>query len=605
MDLPRQYRTSEELERFLGDPENPANVMSFHNVMQWDEQEAFPQPAVDELYRFGMNHHYVPVEYGGRFASYEEFQSLARVAARRDLTTAITFSTLIWSTLIWVGGTEQQKRHFAKLLRWTKEAPTLAYSEEQHGADLIANDLRAVKTEGGWRLTGEKWPINRATRSGLMAVLAKTGEGRDSRSLTLYMVEKRDLDPAHYANLPRVKTLGLRGCDISGVRFDDCVVPEYSRLGEVGEGLELALRAFQVTRSLCAGLSLGAVDTALRTTLSFAMNRKLYGGTVFDIPMARQTLTDAFVDILICDCMATAAARGLHVATEQFSVWSAVVKYFVPTTLERTTQQLSVVLGARHFLRERHQHGIFQKMLRDGGVVSLFDGSTQVCLHALGLQLRHLVKARRREDGVNDDRAVRLATVFDLDEPLPTFDGRRLDLFSRGRDDVMQGFGEAVATLHELSADGHVDEAVLAALRQLARRCVGELRDFDAEVEAGIAAGLHPQSPALFRLAQRYCVLHAAAACLQMWLHNRTRLDDFFAGGAWLLLALDRLLNQLTPLPESPSQTQRERVAQRLAALFEHGRLFSIVPLALARDEAGVLHPSLEKQEECHERQYR
>src|SRR3569623_842803 len=407
MDLPRQYRASEELERFLGDPENPANVMSFHNVMQWDEQEAFPQAAVDELYRFGMNHHYVPVEYGGCFASYEEFQSLARVAARRDLTTAITFSSLIWSTLIWVGGTEQQKRHFAKLLRWTKEAPTLAYSEEQHGADLIANDLRAVKTEGGWRLTGEKWPITRATRSGVMAVLATPGE--------------------------------------------------------VGEGRELALRAFQVTRSLCAGLSLGAVDTALRTTLSFAMNRRLYGGSVFDIPMARQVLTDPFV-------------------------------------------------------------------------------------------------------------------------------GRRLELFSRGRDDAIQGFGDAVATLHDLCADAHSDEAVLAPLQQLARRCMDELHDFDAEVEAGIAAGLPP---------------HAAAACLQMWLHNRTRLDDFFASGAWLLLALDRLLNQLSPLPESPSQTQRERVAQRLAALFEHGRLFSIVPLALARDEAGALHPSHEKQEECHERQYR
>src|SRR3569623_1901131 len=125
------------------------------------------------------------------------------------------------------------------------------------------------------------------------------------------MVEKRDLDPAHYANLPRVKTLGLRGCDISGVRFDDCVVPEHSRHGEVG-----------------------AVETALRSTVSFAMIRRRYGGSVFDIPMARQVLTVAFVDILICDCMATAAARGLHVATEQFSVWSAVVKYFVPTTLE-------------------------------------------------------------------------------------------------------------------------------------------------------------------------------------------------------------------------------------------------------------------------------
>ena len=327
MEIPLQYRASEELEAFLGDPGDANNVISFHNVMQWDEQEAFPQAAVDELYRFGMNHYYVPAAYGGRFTSYEEFQSLARVAARRDLTTAITYSTLIWSTLIWVGGNEQQKRRLAKILRWTKDAPTLAYSEEQHGADLTANDMKAVKSEGGYRLSGEKWPINRATRSGIVAVLAKTGEARDTRSLSLFMLEKRDLDPARYSNPPRVKTLGLRGCDISGIRFHDCLVPESSRVGAVGEGLELALRAFQVTRTLCAGLSLAAVDTALRVTVDFAVKRKLYGGTVFTIPMARRMLSDALLDILICDCMATAAARGLHVSTEQFSVWSAVVKY--------------------------------------------------------------------------------------------------------------------------------------------------------------------------------------------------------------------------------------------------------------------------------------
>lgn len=603
MSLPRQYQAAEALEGFLGDPADAANVMSFHNVVQWDEQEAFPQPAVDELYRFGMNHYYVPAEYGGHFTSYEEFQALARVAARRDLTTAITFSTLIWSTLVWVGGDERQKRHYAKLLRWTTDAPTLAYSEEQHGADLIANELRAVKSEGGYRLTGEKWPINRATRSGMMAVLAKTGDGRDSRSLTLFMVEKRDLDPAHYANLPRVKTLGLRGCDISGLRFDDCPIPESSRLGDVGEGLELALRAFQVTRTLCAGLSLGAADTALRSTLQFALTRRLYGGTVFAIPIARRMLTDAFLDLLTCDAMATAAARGLHVATDQFSVWSVVVKYFVPVTLERAMQQLAVVLGARHFLRECHESGIFQKMLRDGGVVSLFDGSTQVCLHALGLQLRHLVKTRRRVCDDDAARAARLATIFDLGESLPPFDGRRLDLFSRGRDDVMQGYAAAVAALHALPVDDGCDAATLATLRVLAALGADALRDFDARVEA--AAGLHPQSPELFGLAQRYCLLHAVATCVQLWLHARTRLDDFFAGGEWLALVLERLLAQLQCATPALPERYRECVAQRLADLYREQRLFAIVPLALARAGAADLQPSSQQEEYRHERRHR
>ncbi|MEK7322197.1 MAG: acyl-CoA dehydrogenase, partial [Pseudomonadota bacterium] len=424
---------------------------------------------------------------------------------------------------------------------------------------------------------------------------------RETRSLSLYKLEKRDHDPAQYSNPPRVKTLGLRGCDISGIRFHDCLVPESSRVGAVGEGLELALRAFQVTRTLCAGLSLAAADTALRVTMDFAVKRKLYGGTVFTIPMARRMLSDAFLDMLICDCMATAAARGLHVSTEQFSVWSAVVKYFVPVTLERATQQLSVVLGARHFIRERHHSGIFQKMLRDGGVVSLFDGSTQVCLHALGLQLRHLVKTRRREqDGDDTARSARLTTIFCLDETLPVFDGTKLDLFSRGHDDVMQGLLAAVTAIRDLhDADG-VEPALLGHLQHLAGLAAEALHDFDTSVDAAAAAGLHPQSPELFDLAARYAALHAVSACLKMWLHNRSRLGTFFADGAWLVLVLERLLSQLRPLNLQLPEAYRQRVADRLAELFNENRLFSIVPLALAKTE--ITADSIQK-EDSHERQ--
>ncbi len=587
----KQYRAAEALERQLGDPLNDANTLSFKNAMSWDEAEAFPQPAVDLLYRLGVNHHYVPASYGGRFTSYEEFQSLARSVARRDLATAVTFSTLVWSTLVWVGGDEQQKRRMAKTLRWTKEALCLAYSEEHHGADLIANECRAEKTAQGWRLNGEKWPINRATRSGGMAVLAKTGRERDSRSLSLFMVDKLDLDPAAYTNLPRVKTYGLRGCDISGVRFDNCQIPERSLIGDVGQGLELALRAFQVTRTLCAGLSLGVADTALRSTLDFALNRKLYGGTVFDIPNARRMLGEAFIDILICDYMATAAVRGLHVSTEQFSVWSAVAKYFVPATLERTVQELSVVLGARHFMRERHQHGIFQKMLRDGAVVGLFDGSSQVNLHALGLQLRHTTKARRNA-GPDTARDERLATIFDLGRVLPSFDGRRLDLFSRGRDDVMQGFASALEHLHGLDSGTEVDGVVLGHLLRLTDEAMQALLALDALLDGPQGRALNPQSSQLFTYAKQYCVLHGAATCLHMWLYNRARLDGYFAAGEWLALALQRLLGQLRPQPDTLPDAYHEHAAERLKHLHDHQKLFSIVPLQLA--------PSHSNEEEKH-----
>ena len=141
---------------------------------------------------------------------------------------------------------------------------------------------------------------------------------------------------------------------------------------------------------MCAGLSLGAGDTALRLAVDFALTRRLYGGSVFDIPHARSTLSNAFIDLLICDCVAISAARALQACPGQASVWSAVAKYLVPATVEKVMRDLSVVLGARFFLRDGHPWNMFQKMVRDSSIVSVFEGSTMVQLQALGLQLEQL-----------------------------------------------------------------------------------------------------------------------------------------------------------------------------------------------------------------------
>ena len=311
----------------------------------------------------------------------------------------------------------------------------LAYSERSHGADLAASDTVARRTADGFEITGEKWPINRATVGGLCFVLATTDPLAGPRGLSLFMLDKGKLDPKRYSNFPKILTHGMRGSDISGIKFENCPVPAQSLLGGEGEGLQLALRGFQITRALCAAISLGAGDTALRTTLSFALNRKLYDELVIDLPHAAGVLSDAFLDLLICDCVTNSGLRSFHVVPEQSSLWASIVKYFVPTTIETMIQNLSVVLGARYYMREEHEFGTFQRVLRDAAVVSLFDGSTVVNLHALMLQFRHL--ARRR--GVRGDQGLRLGQIFDMNTTVPAWNGQRQSLVSTQPNDALEG----------------------------------------------------------------------------------------------------------------------------------------------------------------------
>ena len=592
----KQYWTAEALEKDLGDPLNPDNPLSYKRVIEIDESEEFPHEEIRWLYDWKLQHYYIPTDCGGEFTSFEEFVAFVRVLSRRDQTIGIAFTTLFWSFLNWMAGTPEQKQKLARFIMDDYGAMCLGYSEKEHGSDLINGDLTATKVEGGYILNGEKWPINRATISGISFILAKTDANGGPKCLTLFMVDKRQLDPEKYYNLPKIYTHGVRASDMSGIGFKDCFVPDSMRLREEGDGLELALKGFQITRMLCAAFSHGAADTALRTTLGFAVNRVIYHKTVMDLPQPRRTLVDAFLDILICDCETIPAARGFHIIPEQFSVWASVVKYFVTVRLEEMVNSVYVVLGSRFYMREEHEFGIFQKLLRDNSIISMFDGSSIVNLHALILQLRPLTKYRaKRNSRTMSALKTRLETIFSLEKSVPPFEPNNLELFGRGMDDSLQGLEIALDLLEGLKNSDEVDPEILENLLMLGNLVLEELNAHDEQISQSKFEYGHDQSPELFEIAKKYCTLHAASACLHTWLYNRSILGEFFARGEWLVLSLHRLLRTLRPLPYTLSEVYVENVAQELLKLYRENQHFSIVPFQLA--------PSQTTEEKTHELQ--
>jgi alkylation response protein AidB-like acyl-CoA dehydrogenase len=538
---------AEALEQFLGDPLDAEQVFSFKRAVEVDERDEYPAEACGLLDQWGFNDYYVPIELGGRLASFEELLSLVRAVARRDMTVAVAHvKTYLGAVSVWIGGSEGLRQRLAERIRAGHQI-ALALTERAHGADILSSETEAVTIEGGYRLSGEKWLINNATRSTALTVFARTAAHGSARGFSVFLVEKDQLDASSYSHVPRVKTHGIRGADISGIRFDNTAIPAHALIGSQGLGLELVLKGFQITRCIVPALSLGAADTALRATLSFALRRKLYGAAVFTIPHTRQTLVDAFIDLLICECQVIAATRALHVLPEQMTLLSAIVKYYVPTTIENVMRNLAVVLAARYYLRDVHWFGIFQKMLRDNAITPLFDGSTPVNLQTIALHLR------QPKHGPTAD----LETLFGLHHPLPGFSAEKLELTNRGRNDIFSRF---------MNLDVPNEIATLVDDLRVEQEQLDDLESFAS--------------------AKKYCVLHAAAVCVQMWIHNRDVLGSFFAQPDWLVLALDRLLTTFRPERLVQRRPDVTRVASHLVELFESNRSFSIIPIKLALTKA-------------------
>lgn len=582
-----QHREAEALERFLGDPFDRKNSFSFARAVELDDRDAYPEEACARLAAWGFSRFFVPAEAGGRLRSYDELMALWRVVARRDLTTAVAeVISFISATPVWAAGTEDQRATTATILR---EGGQLAFAltERAHGSDLLAGEAAAERaTDGSYVLRGEKWLIGNGGRSRALTLFTRTDAAGGPAGFSMLLVDKSTLAPGTCTPLPRELTMGLRGMDLSGLRFEGARVLASAVLEAPGHGLEVLLKAQQLARLAICALSLGGADTALRTTAHFAAERVLYGDRILALPYVRERLIGALLDVTIGECVLAACARGVHAATDQLGLWSAVAKCVIPPRIDQLVAELRLVLGARYHLRGGYADGIFQKVLRDHLILSVVEGSTAVNLKAIAAQLRGLSRHALGVAVGADEvaRTARLEAVFRLDRALPAADLSGLALLT-DRDDVVQGVPDALRRLREEAGrGGGVAGPALERICDLASALDEEIGALHRAVaEQPTRYGRAPRhQPQLAALAERYCLLHAAACCLHAWAWNRDVLDAYAAEGAWLVLCLERLLRALGRSMPAASEDFGERVLARLSEQLRAPCLFSLAAVNLA-----------------------
>ncbi|MBB1242653.1 acyl-CoA dehydrogenase family protein [Streptomyces durbertensis] len=573
---------AEDLERRLG-PVDPADA---HVRDLADEREEFPQADVDALDGIGLARHYVPVEHGGLLRDYPSTAAMIRAVAGRDLTMAIAHGkTFLGAVSVWVAGSGEQAARVAGLV--SAGVPvSWGLTERGHGSDLVAGEVTAYPDGDRVRLDGEKWLINNATRGGLVTVLARSDPAGGPRGFDLYLVDRRTAGDS-YRPLPKVRTLGIRGADISGFTLDGVLLdPDADRVGAPGSGLETVMRSLQLTRTLCATLSLGAADHGLAEAAHFAADRRLYGRPLLDLPAAGRTLAECYADHLLHEAFATLATRAIHTLPGELGILAPAVKYLVPVGTEQLLARLRRLLGARAWLRDVRGTevspgvGVFQKIERDHRIVSLFDGNTVVNLNSLVSQFPLLGRAHRRPRPAEAG----LYRAADLGAPLPPADPSRLRLMPTRGAGLLHDLPAAAAQLAELAAENGRLTPIAESARSLAER-TGELLEDVAEQPI-----VPPDVPAhAFDLARRLTWALAGAAAVRLWLDShshvsRTALgpESLWTDGRWLHAALDRVHTRLVA-GHRPTADEERALEETYAALTGE----------LLRQTAGHRFPSL------------
>lgn len=261
----------------------------------------------------------VPAELGGAdlglLALAIFWEEIARTTAVSARDHAI-FGPTIGPILLSLQG-EMRDKYLMPVLRGELKA-CFAQTEPDAGSDPASMRTRAVRTDTGWKITGNKRYITKAATADFAQVMAVTDPAKGARGgISCFIVDM---------TTPGVKIgpaeMTMMGDTPYEIIFEDAEIPAENLIGGEGMGFTLAQSYINHGRIRHGAHSCGAMARCLEMTAAYIKQRKTFGALLSERQGVQWMLADGYMALHATRLMVHDAAakldRGQDARVETF-----------------------------------------------------------------------------------------------------------------------------------------------------------------------------------------------------------------------------------------------------------------------------------------------
>jgi len=270
-----------------------------------------------------------------------------------------------------LAGNEAQKKKY--LGRCVEEPIAVSYgvTEPSAGSDVASIKTKAVKKGDKWVLNGQKMWITNAGYADWLFVLAVTDQNaKPGQRMTGFIVEG---DWPGVVRGRKEWNMGQRASDTRGISFEDVLVPDENRLGDVGVGFKIAMGAFDRTRPPVAAGAVGLAQRAHDEALKYAMQRKTFGTEI---------INHQAVSMLIADMATGIEASRLLVHKAGFEVdngrkntlFASMAKALAADVANKAASDAVQIFGGNGY----NSSYPVEKLMRDAKIFQIYEGTAQI-----------------------------------------------------------------------------------------------------------------------------------------------------------------------------------------------------------------------------------
>src|SRR5436305_824366 len=216
------------------------------------------------------------IEYGGTGTGTLMLNMAVEEIAKACASTALILMVHELGTLpIKLFGTEEQKQRFLPRCATGEWSPAFALSEPDAGSDPGGMRTRAVNDAEGWVIDGTKnWITNLGVADFYLVFAVTDPQAGHSRGITAFVVEA---DRPGFSVGKLEHKLGIRGSPTGQPIFDGVRVPASNVVGQVNEGLKVAMATLDHSQLGVAAQALGIAQGATDYAAAYARERQQFG----------------------------------------------------------------------------------------------------------------------------------------------------------------------------------------------------------------------------------------------------------------------------------------------------------------------------------------
>ncbi len=343
-----------------------------------DARNEFPPDLLAKAARLGLSSYAVPREYGGGGVDAVTASLIAEELAWGCAGLAATIQATMFPVrpLVAFGTDEQRERYLPRIASEDGCLSAIAFTEPGAGSDFAAITAGARREGDEYVLDGEKVYVTNGGIADISIVFAKL-DGR----ITAFIVERGD--PGALAGRKEDK-LGLRASYTGSLVLQQARIPADRLLGEEGQGFQVAMDFFQVSRPQVAAGALGVARAAFEHATAYARERRAFGKPVIARQGVSFKLADAAMKIEAARLLIWRACEAVD-RGEDAGLLGSYAKAFAADTAMEVTTDCVQILGGAGIMRD---HPV-EKWMRDAKVFQIVEGTSEIQRHVIAAYLRH------------------------------------------------------------------------------------------------------------------------------------------------------------------------------------------------------------------------